>query len=480
MGEVDFARVFNALPSPFMILDRDLRYVTANPAYLAATGRTLEQLRGRYVMDMFPNPGESGRRLRESFERVLATGERDTLAYLPYPIARPEGGFSDNYWSVVHVPIADDDGKVAFVLQNTVDVTEFVRLREAASLPFASLAAETSLIERTREAEAASANFRRLFQQAPAFFAVLSGPTHIFTFASDSYQRLVGERELIGLSVREALPEIVEQGFIELLDGVFRDGRPHAEESARVMLARLPGQPPEETYLTFAYHPIRHSDGTIGGVFVQGMDLTESVRAGRRQRLLIHELNHRVKNTLATVQSIASQTLRAGSDPGVARDAFEARLVALAKAHNMLSERQWHDTEIGRLIRQELSVHDSAQVRYGGPVLVVNAKTTIALALVLHELATNAIRHGALSVPAGTLAVNWSEDGDDNLVIDWSERNGPPPPATPGRRFGSRLLHTVVKGELAGQLDTNFAEEGFSARIVLPPATYAPREAEIA
>src|SRR5690606_30331849 len=146
---------------------------TANPAYLAATGRTLEQLRGRYVMDMFPNPGESGRRLRESFERVLATGERDTLAYLPYPIARPEGGFSDNYWSVVHVPIADDDGKVAFVLQNTVDVTEFVRLREAASLPFASLAAETSLIERTREAEAASANFRRLFQQAPAFFAVL-------------------------------------------------------------------------------------------------------------------------------------------------------------------------------------------------------------------------------------------------------------------------------------------------------------------
>jgi len=479
MAEVDFARVFEALPSPYMILDRALRFVTANPAYLSVTGRTLEELRGQYVMDMFPNPGESGRRLKASFERVLATGEMDTLAYLPYPIPKGDGSFYNGYWTVVHRPILGADGAVDFVLQNTVDVTEFARLREAASLPFTSLAAETSLIERTREAEAASANFRRLFQEAPAFFAVLSGPTHIFTFASDSYRRLVGNRDVIGLPVSEALPEVVEQGFVALLDRVYQDGYVHAEESARVMLTRLPGRPAEETFLDFSYHPIRDGDSAIGGVFVQGMDRTESVRAARQQRLLIDELNHRVKNTLAIVQSIAAQTLRASTDIASAGRAFEARLVALSKAHDMLSDRHWHDTEIGRLICQELSAHDTEQVRYGGPVLMVNAKATIALALALHELASNAARFGALAVPDGTLAVTWSEDEDDNLVIDWVERR--PPSGPPGARgFGRRLVHTVITGELAGQLDTHFDPGGFSARIVLPPSAYAARESEIA
>src|SRR5690606_21330695 len=135
MGEVDYARIFDVLPSPFMLLDRELRYVAANAAYLEATGRSLEELLGQHVMAMFPNPGESGRRLQESFERVVATGESDTLAYLPYPILLSDGSYGNRYWTCVHVPILDDEGRVRFVMQNTVDVTEFARLREAATLP---------------------------------------------------------------------------------------------------------------------------------------------------------------------------------------------------------------------------------------------------------------------------------------------------------------------------------------------------------
>jgi PAS domain S-box-containing protein len=478
MAELDFARIFEALPSPFMILDQDLRYVAVNQAYLDALQRDREALLGQRLFEMFPNADESGRRLKASLERVLATGESDTLPYLAYPIARNDGTVENRYWTAVHVPIAGADGRPAFVMQNTVDVTEFARLREAATLPFNSLSAATKLIERTREAEAASADFRRLFQQAPAFFAVLSGPAHVFTFASDSYARLVGGRNVVGQPLAQALPEVVGQGIVDLLDRVYREGIVHAAEGARVMLENEPDRPAQETFLDFSYNPIRDGAGTITGVFVQGMDRTESVRALQRQRLLIDELNHRVKNTLATVQSIASQTLRSTADIAEARQAFEARIIALSKAHTMLSDRQWHDTEIGHLICQELSAFDSEQVRYGGPVLVVNAKATVALALVLHELATNAAKHGALSVPEGTLAVNWLEGEGDSLVLEWIERNGPPT-SEPGKGgFGSRLLRTVVTGEMGGTLDLRYDPAGLSARLAIPRPAYQVQEAQ--
>ena len=472
---MDYAAVFEALPSPFMILDHDLRFVAANCAYLETTGRDRSQLLGQHVIEMFPNSGESGRRLLESLERVLATGEPDTLAYLPYPIPAGDGQFESRFWTIIHVPVRGADGKVSFVMQNTVDVTEFARIREAATLPFHSLSAATRLIERTREADAASADFRRLFQQAPGFFAVLSGPRHIFTFASDSCIRLVGNRPLIGLPVVSALPEIAAQGFVTLLDHVFTKGITHQGESARLMLVREQDKPEEETFLDFSCHPIRDADGEITGIFVQGMDRTETIRAAKRQRLLIDELNHRVKNTLATVQSIASQTLRSSGDIATAKQDFEARIVALSKAHNMLSERQWHDTEIGHLVRQELSAYDGDHVQLDGPILQINAKATVALALVLHEMATNAAKHGALSVPEGRLNVNWSLDDKEDLVIEWVEQDGPPTELPKRTGFGSRLLRTVITGELAGELQLDHGTEGLSARMSIPPSSYCAR-----
>lgn len=472
MYSIDFARVFEALPSPYMLLDSDLRYVAANPAYLKVTDRTIDQIRGRHVMEAFPAPGERGERLRASFDQVLATGEPDTLAYLSYPIRLADGSMYEGYWTAVHTPILDDEGNVTFILQNTVDVTEFARLREQATLPFTSLSATTSLIERTRESEAAAADFRRLFQQAPGFFAVMSGPDHIFTFTSDAYQRLIGGRQVIGRPIREALPEVVEQGFVELLDAVYRDGKSHSAEGARVMLDNEPGKPPRETYLDFSYDPIRGSEGEITGVFVQGMDRTESFRAQQRQRLLIDELNHRVKNALATVQSIAAQTLRGTSDTAETRKAFEARIIALAKAHSMLSERSWDDTEIGQLVAQELAAYDAGQLDLGGPDLMLNAKATIALALLFHELATNAAKHGALSTPAGRLAVSWREDGADSLAIDWTESGGPPVSSPARKGFGTRMLNTVVTGELGGELEATYDPAGFHARLTIPRAAY--------
>ena len=477
MAELDFARIFEALPSPFMILDQNLRYVAANPAYEAVVGTPFSKLKDQNLFDLFPNEGEAGVRLRQSLERVLATGEPDTLAYINYPITEADGTVTNRYWTAVHVPLTGPDGTAQHVMQNTVDVTELVRMREAATLPYGSISAATRLIERTRETEASSAEFRRLFQQAPAFFAVLSGPSHVFTFTSDSYTKLIGGRDVIGQTVAQALPEVVEQGFIEILDKVYANGHVHAAEGARVMLENEPGRPAKETFLDFSYNPIRDGAGNITGVFVQGMDRTESVRATRRQRLLIDELNHRVKNTLATVQSIASQTLRSTSDFAQARRSLEARIMALSKAHTMLSDRHWHDAELGHLVCQELSAFGDEQVDYRGPALVVNAKTTVALALVLHEMAANAARHGALSVPEGNLAVSWHRDGEGQLVLEWIERNGPTPAETERQGFGSRLLRMVVTGELGGGLDLNYDPNGLRARLSIPATAYAEQEA---
>lgn len=471
MQSIDFEQVFRALPSPYMLLDHQLRYVAANPAYLETTGRSMADIAGLYIMDAFPNPDESGRRLQDSLERVIATGEPDTLAYLHYPIKRADGTLASRYWTAVHTPIFDDAGHVAFVLQNTVDVTEFAKLREAASVPRLSLDAETSLIQRTREMEAASLEFRRMFQQAPGFFAVTSGPQHIFAFTNDGYQRLIGGRQVIGRTVADALPEVVEQGFVDLLDGVYRNGQSHAAEGALVLLENEPGKAAQEAYLDFSYDPIRASDGSITGVFVQGTDRTESFLAQQRQKLLIAELNHRVKNALATVQSIASLTLRTTTDVEGARKAFEARVMALAQAHNMLSERNWGDADIAGIVRVELGAYDSAHVQVSGPPIALNAKTTVALSLLIHELATNAAKHGALSAPSGTLSVTWRED-DGKLRIDWVERGGPPTVAPTRRGFGTRLLTAVVNGELGGTLEQHFDPEGFSATIIVPSQTY--------
>lgn len=474
MNSVDFARVFEALPSPHMLLDHNLCYVAVNSAYEAVSMRRRDQLMGRNIFDLFPNDGPSGQQLRASFERVLRTGQPDTIAYIPYDIPRPEelgGGVEVRYWTAVHSPILGDDGKTKFVMQNTVDVTELSRLREAATLPFNPQAA-TSLLERTREAESAASEFRRLFQQAPGFFAVLSGPRHIFSFTSDAYQRLIGDRPAIGLPVAEALPEVVEQGFIDILDRVYREGTGHSASGARIMLEVEPGSPPREHFLDFSYDPIRNADGEINGIFVQGMDRTDSFIAQRRQRLLIDELNHRVKNALATVQSIARQTLRANADTGEARRSFESRIVALSKAHSMLSDSNWDDTEIGSLLRQELAAYDSGQLEMQGPALMLNAKATIALALLFHELATNAAKHGALSAPSGRLAVAWREDTDGNLVVDWIESGGPTVAQPTRKGFGTRMLDTVITGELGGSLDARYEPAGFEAHLTIPPSAY--------
>ncbi|MBB3018429.1 PAS domain S-box-containing protein [Microvirga lupini] len=211
-------------------------------------------------------------------------------------------------------------------------------------------------------------------------------------------------------------------------------------------------------------------------------DITEQKHAEEQQRFFLNELNHRVKNTLATVQSIASQTLRTTETPGQFREAFEGRLLALSKTHNLLTRQSWREAELRDVAEQELAPYRKTgdeRVLLNGPDVKLPARYAINLGLVLHELVTNAAKYGALSTNAGHLEVTWSviegEDRPTQLRIHWTESGGPPvaPPKRQG--FGSRLIRRSIEGELGGYMVLNFGESGVAYDISVPltPATSA-------
>ncbi|MPR06888.1 sensor histidine kinase [Microvirga tunisiensis] len=210
------------------------------------------------------------------------------------------------------------------------------------------------------------------------------------------------------------------------------------------------------------------------GIF---QDITEQKHAEEQQRFFLDELNHRVKNTLTTVQSIASQTLRTTETSAQFKEAFEGRLLALSKTHNLLTRKSWREAELRDVAEQELAPYrkqGDERVVLNGPNVRLPARYAINLGLVLHELVTNAAKYGALSTNAGHLDMNWTvvqnEDRPDQLRIHWTESGGPPvaPPKRQG--FGSRLIRRSIEGELGGYMVLNFAEGGVSYDISVPLA----------
>ncbi|MBL8771882.1 MAG: PAS domain-containing protein [Phenylobacterium sp.] len=210
-------------------------------------------------------------------------------------------------------------------------------------------------------------------------------------------------------------------------------------------------------------------------------EVSERDRAERRQQLLIHELNHRVKNMLATVQSVARQSLGRARGGGPLAD-FEDRLMALAWAHDILTRERWAGASLRAVLERTLSPHAAAhRVEFAGPDLRVSPKMALALAMGAHELATNAVKYGALSNDVGRLAVRWRLDPETEpprLILEWQEEGGPPVAPPKARGFGSRLLERGLAGELGGEVRILFEPAGVRCRLSAPfqPEAAPPEE----
>lgn len=212
-------------------------------------------------------------------------------------------------------------------------------------------------------------------------------------------------------------------------------------------------------------------DGRTTGLHAIGRDMTEAKRAEAHLRLLIDELNHRVKNTLAIVQGIAQQSFKSGADPLVARKAFEGRLAALSEAHNLLTREHWGAVSMRQIIGDAVAPHGGIERHFeiAGPDLAIPPKTAISLALAIHELATNAVKHGALSRPEGRVAIAWDCSGTPaRLALRWEERGGPRVEIPTRRGFGTRMIERGLAAELAGTVTIAFEPAGLVCTVDAP------------
>ena len=284
-----FESLFRLSPNAYVLLDRDLVILDANAAYLALTGRRLEEIQGQRLHEAFaadPLSPETTRvqELLDSFARVLSRKAIDTLPVIRYSIARHTSlgsVYEDRYWSVTHTPILDEQGEVVAILQHTSDITELQAMKDslkqaAGHQPVQQL--EQGVMSRARLLQSEGEQLRRLFAQAPGFVCFLRGPNHVYELVNDAYRKVIGQRQLLGKTVREGLPELEGQPLIGLLDEVYRSGRPYIGKRVSLFLRRQPEREPEEVILDFVLQPIVENDGQVVGIFVQGQDVTEQQR----------------------------------------------------------------------------------------------------------------------------------------------------------------------------------------------------------
>lgn len=611
LGALDVDALFNASPNSYLLLSGKLEIVGCNEAYLLAVGRSSrEQIVGRYLFDAFPSDpaSPSYKLLKQSLDRVLETHAVDHIALIPYDVAEPGEPAKMRYWSATHTPIFDSSGAFRHILQHTVDVTELQRLRKTdeRNIDAAGVLARAASVQAENSALSTEIGLvKALFRQAPGFTAVLTGSRHVFQLANAAYEQLVGRDDLVGKSVAEALPEVVDQGFVALLDQVYRTGEPFIGRAVPVQLKAGEG-PTSQRVLDFIYQPIRGSDGTPVGVFVQGHDITQQKRyedqlinqtevlrlaqeaggfgtfewdlasgqllassefrrlygfadddapipvsvfrdrvhpddvaklathpgqsleaalqpteyrilradgaerwvarqgtvmrdvAGQPSRVVgaVHDITqrkqvemqlqamamestHRIKNLLSIIQAIVSQTLRRARDIPEATSKLSSRISALGSAQTALVAGHDQSSSLAEVVQQFVELHSDHEERIAvnGPDMPIDQRTALGLALVLHELGTNAAKYGALSNDDGRVSIDWTLAPDGEAAdLSWRETDGPPvaPPTRHG--FGSSLIERmlpIVPGSVA---QITYLPEGvqFSARLKLDGSPSGP------
>jgi two-component sensor histidine kinase len=223
--------------------------------------------------------------------------------------------------------------------------------------------------------------------------------------------------------------------------------------------------------------PIRGADDRIIRWFGTNTDITERLKADEQRGLLINELNHRVKNTLATVQALAMQTLRNTERSADARELFESRLTALSRAHDVLTVESWEGAELRQVALRALEPFASKDERVSvdGPDVWLIPKKALAIAMTLHELATNATKYGALSNDAGAVRVSWVVapfDGAGELELTWMEQGGPPVSLPTRKGFGTRLIQRNLAHDLGGGASVEYRPQGVVAVIRSPIENY--------
>ena len=364
-------------------------------------------------------------------EAIAERPDGTRVPFLPYP-----------------TPLRDATGQLVGAINLLVDLTERRRAEvESAQLAAIVASSDDAIISKTLEGRVTSWN---------------EGASRIFGWEAS---------EMIGQPILRIIPPELHDEEVEILARLRRGER--IEHFDTVRLAK----DGRRVDISLAVSPIRDSSGRVTGASKVARDVTERKEAEKLQRLLVDELNRRVKNTLATVQAIASHSLRRARNSEDFVSSFTGRVQALARAHHLLTERTWRGADVADLVREQvvLGVVESNRVAFSGPALLLDPQSALHLALVLHELATNARKYGALSVPQGQLSVSWSMLANKGrmLVLQWSERGGPAVAAPSSVGFGTSLIQQALDAH-GGSASIQYAAEGVTCEIKLPLAEPVP------
>ena len=328
----DAKTLFDSAPAPLMVLDRELKYVAANAAYLQATALRREEVLGRSVFDVLAAgdgavQADGLHQLRASFERVIAQRMPDLLAMLALSTPRrtPEGRvFEERQWSYSHKPLLDDQGNVAFIVQHAVDVTD-LRPPEEMKQPLAVgtpsqqltevLTRAWALQENNKTLTEDRAHLRQLFEMVPGVVAVLRGPEFVFEIANDNYLSLIGKQNIIGLTVAQARPELKTQGIYEMLGRVFHQGETVSQRGLKVRIQKKQGASLQEIFVDFDYMPVRLPNGKITGIFAYGQDVTEKKLAEEQVRHYREHLEDLVRERTRALEESEAERRQTEEQP---------------------------------------------------------------------------------------------------------------------------------------------------------------------
>ena len=305
----------------------------------------------------------------------------------------------------------------------------------------------------------------------PMVFIDSDKPDHPIIFANDAFLELTGydRDELLAQSFNFLLADPSDRLAVDEVEGAFAGN----EECADIRYRHKDGS----TFCaTIFVSEVRDKAGKLIQHFLSLVDTTKHERAREHAAMLIDELNHRVKNTLATVQSIVTQAVRNSSDPQIVRGSIETRIAALSRSHDLLGREKWEGAGLHDLVVQSLepfTVTEGRAERFtiNGDNIRLSPKAALALGIAFNELATNAVKYGAFSNKAGTVSIEWRLDTKSDrrrLLLQWREQDGPPVTPPSRRGFGSRVIEQGLAHELGGGAELAYAPTGVICTIDVP------------
>jgi PAS domain S-box-containing protein len=439
--------VLDSLPDPIHVVDRNWCVIYANGAFMRHMTMDRDQVVGSSLWDLIPRSRAA--RLEEAFARVIATGVTESFVH-----------------PSIHYPGRTMDVRVFPVLEGVGIVLRDITRRVKAERALAD--SEEHLRRALEGADMGHWSWEsktdRMFLSDRTLALYGLGPEHQGIKRSE-LRRLVVHPDDAPRNQMAAEAAHASQGQY------VAEFRVRCGEGWRWM-RNLGGPHIVDGELVGMYGVVQDiHERKLASERLQG-EIEERERAQQRQLLLIHELNHRVKNILAMVQAIAAQTLTNAASPEAAQQALDQRLLALARAHDVLTRESWHGAELTDIIAgtvAALEANPGQRVHTSGPPVRLEPKAAVTLAMVLHELTTNAVKYGALSTEEGWVNLAWTAGrakGGLRLTLTWAERGGPTVKPPRRRGFGARLIARSLAAE-QGSAELIYAPEGVQCRMAL-------------